>query len=74
MTILIGSVLLSYVLVPSSSSLFSERCIPTTRGVHPPSFEGQLISFHLVVLDLSLEQETKKKGQHDYSEKGKTPL
>ena len=27
--------------------LFSERCSTTTMGVHPPSFQGQLISFHL---------------------------
>ena len=32
------------------------------RGVHPPSFQGQLISFHLRALDLFLQQETKKKG------------
>ena len=60
--------------VPMSSSLFSERCKPSTRGVHPPSFQGQLISFYLRVLDLSLQQETKKKGQHDCNEKEKTPL
>ena len=33
-----------------------------------------LISFHLGVLDLSLQQETKKKGRHDCNEKEKTPL
>ena len=33
--------------VSLSSYLFSEWFKPTTRGVHPPSFKGQLISFHL---------------------------
>ena len=37
--------------VPLSSSLLSEGCKPTTWGVHPPSFQGQLISFHLGELD-----------------------
>ena len=63
-----------FFLVPLSSPLFSERCKPTTRGVHSPSFQGQLINFHLGVLDLSLQQETKKKGQHDCNENVKTPL
>ena len=60
--------------VPLSSSLFPERCKPITRGVHPPSFQGPLISFHFGVLDLSLQQDTKKKGQHNCTEKEKTPL
>ena len=60
--------------IPLSSSLFSERCKPTTRGVHPPSFQGQLISLNLGVLDLSLQQETRKKGRHDCNEKDETPL
>ena len=60
--------------VPLSSSLFSEKCKPTKRGVHPPSFQGQLISFNLGVLDLSLQQETKKKLRHDCNENEKTPL
>ena len=64
MTVLIGLVLIS----------FSERCKPITRGVYPPSFQGQLISFHLGVFDLLLQQETKKKGKHDCNEKEKTPL
>ena len=34
--------------------LFSERCPTTTRGVDPPSFKGQLISFHVRALDLFL--------------------
>ena len=54
--------------------LFSERCSTTTRGVHPTSFQCQLIIFNLGTLDLSLQQETKKKGQHDCNEKEKTPL
>ena len=60
--------------VPLGSCLFSVRCKPTTRGVHPSSFQGQLISFHLEAFDLSLQQETKKKGQHNCNEKKKTPL
>ena len=40
--------------VPWSSSLLSERSKPTTKSVNPTSIQGQLISFHLGVLDLSL--------------------
>ena len=60
--------------VCSDLNLISERCKLTTKGVHPPSFQGQLISFHLGLLDLSLQQETKKKGQHDCNEMEKIPL
>ena len=42
------------------------------RYVHPPSFQGQLICFNLGAFDLFLQQETKKKGQHDCNEKEKT--
>ena len=63
-----------FFLVPLNSSLFSESCKPTPRGVYPPSFQGQLISFYLGVLDLSLHQETKKKGRHDCNEMEKTSL
>ena len=42
---------------------FPERCLTTTRVVHPPIFQGQLISFHLGVLNLSLQQETKKNNE-----------
>ena len=45
----------------------------TARGVHPPSFQGQQITFHLGALDLFLQQETKKR-RHDYNEKLKNPL
>ena len=55
--------------VPLCSFSFSERYFTTMRGVHSPSFQGQLISFHLGALDL-----TKKKGQHDCNEIEKTPL
>ena len=57
-----------------SSSLFSERFKPTTRGVYPPSFQGQPISFRLGVLCVSLQQETKKRGQNDCNYKEKTLL
>ena len=62
-----------FVSVPLSSSLFSERYKPTTRGVHQPSFQGQLITFHFWILNLSPQQETKKKRQYDCNEKDKTP-
>ena len=66
MIILIGLTSFKFFSVPLSSSYLSERCKPTTKGVHPPSFQGQLISFHSGVVDLSLQQETKKKGRHDW--------
>ena len=65
-------VLMSFKIIGIVYSLQNSQ--PTTRGIHPPSFQGQLISFHLGVLDLSLEQETKKKKQHDCNEKEKTTL
>ena len=37
--------------------------------LHPPSLQGQLISFHLRAPDRILQEETKKKGQHDCNEK-----
>ena len=46
----------------------------TINTLNPPSFYSQLISFHLRALDIRLQQVTKKKGQHDYNEKEKTPL
>ena len=71
MTILIALVLLSSFQFLQVILLLSERC-STMRGVHPPSFQGQLINFHLRALDHCLQQETKKKGQHYCNEKGKT--
>ena len=41
--------------------LFSERYSTTKRGVHPPSFHCQLISFNLRALDLLCQQEIKKR-------------
>ena len=73
-TILIALVLLSSFQFLWVLLLFSERCSTTTGGVHPPSFYGQLINFHLRVLDLFHQQETKKKGRHDWNKKEKTPL
>ena len=60
--------------VPLSSYFILKWCSFTTRGVHPPRFQGPLISFYLGALDLFLEQETQKKGQHDCNEKEKIPL
>ena len=42
---------------------------PPQKSVHPPSFQSQLISFHLRAIF-----ETKKKGRHDCNEKDITPL
>ena len=68
MTILIGLFLFKFFLVPLSSQ----------KRVYPPQevfiHQGQLISFHFGVLELFLQQETKKKGQHDCNEKEKTQL
>ena len=44
------------------------------RDVHPPIFQGQLLSFHLGALNLLIRQEAKKKRQQDYNEKEKTWL
>ena len=74
MIILIALAILSFFQFLQVLLLFSERCSTTTRGVHLPSFQGQLISFHFRALDLFLQQETKKKGQHDCNEKEITPL
>ena len=52
--------------------LISERCSPTKRGVHPPSFQSQRISLHLGALQLCLQQETKKNGRYDCNDKEKT--
>ena len=74
MTILVGLVLLRSFQFLQVFSLFSERCEPPTEGVYAPSFQCQLISFHLGVLYLSLQQETNKKGRHNCNEKEKNPL
>ena len=56
MTILIALVLPRYFQFLKILLLFSEWCSTTTRGVHPPSFQGQLISFHLRALDIFLHR------------------
>ena len=74
MTILIALAILGYLQFLQVLLLFSERCSTTTRGVHPPSFQGQLISFQLQALNLFVQSEKKKKGQHYCNEKEITPL
>ena len=72
MTILIAFVL--YVIFNSFEFFFNSHKCVQPAGVDPPSFQVQLISFNLGALHLFLQQETKKKGQHDCIEKEKTPL
>ena len=74
MTILIGLVLLSsfqflWVL------LYSQKCVnsPQEVFIHQASKVNWTISI-LGVLDISPQQETKKKGRHDCNEKETTPL
>ena len=73
-TILIALAILSSFQFLHVILLYLERCSNTTRGVRPPSFQGQLIIFKLRALDPFFQQETKKKGRHDCNEKKIPPL
>ena len=53
---------------------FKYGCLTTTKGVYPPSFQGQLISLQLRTIDLFIQKEKTNMGQQDCSEKEKTSL